>query len=831
MIRFRLNLHRKILLAFLALSMIPTAFLAIDSSHRLLSVEEQLRQNATQALDDQAAGALELRAKMVAEHLGDFLDSCVRDLLSLSLLPPDVELWRSFASHHRREIWQRDPRGEGELRFSLPLYKELAWIDPQGRELLRLLDGEPAQDLRDVSLPGNTSYLSEAYFDAAASLPQGDVYMTAVTGWHVSRQEQLAGATSLEEAFAGKSFEGVIRLVTALRDEGGNLKALVVLSLDHRHLMEFTQHILPTEEQFTLFPSYDSGNYAFMFDGDGWIITHPKYWDIRGLDAQGQPVAPLGQDSSAEALEMGPPFNLFHAGFIHENYPVVASRVIEGRSGVVDVTNVGGSEKIMAYAPVPYPEGVRGPSSIFGGITIGAELAQFHRSAEETSRSIRRQITKAVSEYWLLISIVALLVCVAAYLLSQSILGPILKLTAGTREMARGKSPDLIEAHSGDEVEELASSFNAMAQELDQRRRKLTSTLEALRRSRQSLMRERNFKVAVLENVETGILTLDAQDRVTSANGPVRQILNLEPPQGLPGITDYLADWPAVCQELEPGLAQQRDGRWNHYVEIDEGQVLTFRLALLPLSGGVQSGRLLIVEDLTDRAQMRRSIARMERLASLGRLSAGLAHEIRNPLTGVSLLLDELHDRLIGDPQDQGLIQRALAEIERLETLMGELLSFSSQSRGALVPGDLSQVLEEVLFLVQRQCEASDVSLEKSMDQGLPRILLDNGKLKQAFHNLLNNALQSMSAGGRLKVSLSASHPGVFLTIEDSGVGIPPERIALIFEPFFTTRGEGTGLGLAITHNIVSEHGGRIDVTSRVGQGSCFRLWFPEVTD
>jgi len=818
---FRLSLHRKILYAFLALSIIPTAFLAITSSRRMLDVEAELRKSATVALDTQAAQGLELRAKMVAAELEGFLSGCVQDLLSLSLLPPEQETWERFGDVHRREVWERRLVAgvPAEVRESIPLYAELSFVAPDGRELLHLEGGRATGELRDLSRPQEARYPGEDYFARAASLPEGTVYMAPLVGRHLSREQQLAGAATPEEAVGGQTYAGVLRLATALRDQGGALTGVVVLSLDHRHLMSFTQHILPTEEQFTVFPSYDSGNYAFMFDAEGWILTHPKYWDIRGLDEQGSLVPPLREDSTEEELRRGPPFNLLHAGFIHANYPLVAKAVLEGRSGVADVTNVGGSEKIMAYAPVRYPGPVAASAGeTFGGITIGAEVAQFHRGALETSEAIRRQITRSVSEYWMLISVIAVLVIFSAYMLSQGIIEPVLKLTLGTREMARGKRPPPIEVDSGDEVEELAHSFNGMARELEHRRNRLTNTLEALRRSRQSLMRERNFKDAVLENVESGILTLDAANRVTSINSPALEILRLEAGD----------DRPQLARNLEEGLASDRPTRWSRYVEMEAaGRMLTFRLCLLPLPGGAGAGRLLVVEDLTERAQMRSRMARMERLASLGRLSAGLAHEIRNPLTGVCLLLDELHDRLLQDPADQELIRKALSEIERLERLVSELLNFSSQSKVQFEEGRIEQVLADVLFLPRKRCEAAGIGFELRVEEALPAIRFDAAKLKQALHNLINNALEVMGPGGSLAVLLEPAQGGIFLRIRDTGPGIPPERQALIFEPFYTTKGEGTGLGLAITHNIVSEHGGRIEVQSVPGEGACFSLWFP----
>ncbi|WP_162139864.1 PAS domain-containing sensor histidine kinase [Limisalsivibrio acetivorans] len=785
--------------------------LAVYAYHNLQQVEDQLREDASRAFDKQAAEALRLRAELVASEVSQFLKKVEDDLETLALLEPEQSKYISFAEKHSGSIWY--VKNGREFKERIPLYSETAFIKPDGEEAIRLVGSRPAPVLRNVSDPNNTTYRNEDYFNRAVELG-GDVYTSRLAGLYVSR----------EQVERGHAYRGVIRFAKAVLDGEDKIKGVAVLSVDHRHLMEFTQHITPASENYVAEPSYESGNYAFMFDDEGWIITHPKPWDIRGYDASGRLVPPYSEDTPPEYVSKGIiPYNLFHAEFIHKNYPVVADAVLDGYSGIVDVTNVGGSKKIMAYAPIKYETGVYEDSGYFGGITIGAEVRYFHQPAQMISDVIGDEVKNFFKSSFIIMLITAGIVLVAAYRISFSITNPLQRLTAGTRRMAEGDLDTFVDVQSGDEVGLLAESFNDMAKELEQRNARLHESLAELRLSREEIIVERNFKTTVFENIETGVAALSSDNRITYINAPAREYFGIGEGDCIELVSE---NYPELGLAVAEGLTVSASARWSRYVDFEKGGVpATYRVAFLPMKS--REERIITVEDLTERVSMRRQMERMERLSSMGRLSAGLAHEIRNPLTGVSIMLDSLHDRLIKNPDDQKLIQRSLQEIERLEGLVNELLNFTTASSSEMRLNGIDCFLNDTLFFVSKQCEKSGIELYTDLPEASPKFMMDCVRLKQAFLNLFTNAMEAMPQGGRLVVKVRDNGYNLSISISDTGCGIPADRIPFIFEPFYTSKGEGTGLGLAITHNIILEHGGRIDVKSKAGEGSEFTISFP----
>ncbi len=823
----RLTLFKKIMAVTLLLSLLPLLLSSLILLSNLESVNNHLTTEIADTSDTQAAESLQMRAQHVAETIADFLRQCESDLLFLSNTPLEKQVLLNFYTTRRSEIWKRFGTTE-EIRELLPLYRSIAFIDSDGKEKLVIRDGlflSPSE-LRDVSTPAGTEFKSEDYFSRVKKMRRGEIYVSHLTGFHVSKQEQLAGATDPESAIGSKTYDGVIRFGSPQFDSKGIFNGMVVISLDHRHLMEFTQHIDPGRNFSTVFPSYKSGNYGFLFDDEGWIITHPKFWDIRGLDRSGKPVPAYTARSSQADIEAGfIPFNLDQAGFIHPNYPVAASEVRNHKIGYVDITNVGGAKKIMSFAPIPYDTGDYNRYGIFGGVTIGFQVDQFHDAARKGSRLINQELREHRRLSALIILVTSLLAGFSAWSLSRGITRPLHQLIDGARSLAEGNTHSRVNVSSKDELGELANTFNVMSNELEIRKSSLLTTLDELRRSRLDIMDERNFKESVLESISSAILTFSPEGMLTSINATGHLFLG----HGICNdmhYRDVFKGWEDMAQRTEQALIGH-SGYGRQPLQLDRDDGMThFEIGFFPIGKEAEQGLTVTMRNETEKEKLREEMTRLDRLASLGKLSAGIAHEVRNPLTGISLLLDDLHDNAALATDDKEMIKKALSEIERVERLISALLNYSSPARSDFRMSDLNMVANDTTLLMRRQCERQKVHIRLETGE-LPSFCFDPEKIKQALLNITKNALEAMPEGGEIIIITRSTQEHVTVTISDNGPGIREEDLPLIFEPFFTRKGAGTGLGLSITQRIIEEHHGQIKVESSSESGTVFTLELP----
>jgi two-component system sensor histidine kinase HydH len=221
-------------------------------------------------------------------------------------------------------------------------------------------------------------------------------------------------------------------------------------------------------------------------------------------------------------------------------------------------------------------------------------------------------------------------------------------------------------------------------------------------------------------------------------------------------------------------------------------------------------------------------LIRSEKLAALGQLAAGIAHEIRNPLTSINILIHSMTESLPPETAHREDLKVIEEEIQRINDIVEQFLRFAKPAPPLFKATEIAPVCDEILQLLKPQLERERISVHKEFN-ALPLITLDREQMKQVVLNLLMNAIQAMPEGGRLVLSARVSEDNLWmkLSVHDSGIGIPHEDLKKLFDPFFTTKEGGIGLGLSIAHRIIDQHHGKIEVESRPGRGTTFRLWLP----
>jgi signal transduction histidine kinase len=265
------------------------------------------------------------------------------------------------------------------------------------------------------------------------------------------------------------------------------------------------------------------------------------------------------------------------------------------------------------------------------------------------------------------------------------------------------------------------------------------------------------------------------------------------------------------------------------------GESRTVNVAIAPLVTKKFNviGRLIIMDDITDRVELEAQLSQADKLSSIGLLAAGVAHEVNTPLAVISSYSQMLAKQLQGDAQKSGLLEKITRQSFRASEIVNNLLNFSRTSSTEFTDVDVNKVIQETLALLQHQFKTSRIQLKDELKENLPPIYGNPGRLQQVFLNLFLNAKDAMTNGGTLRIA-TANGEGISVVVSDTGAGIPQEHIQRIYDPFFTTKsapregqGRGTGLGLSVTYGIIQEHAGKIRVESRTGEGTTFYLDFP----
>lgn len=601
------------------------------------------------------------------------------------------------------------------------------------------------------------------YVREASQLPPGEIYVSPLD-------------LNVEFGQVEKPERPVIRFATRVPTRNGGTAGMLVVNLNADILLDQIQQMADAR-----------AGTAYLFDRSGHYLAR-----LPGTPADQftmQPVEPL---TSA----YGKP---------------LIGKIIGGEQGTVAT-----SGHILAFAPVrllngqPYQTSSRGWALALAFPENRLFLSVFNLSALYIV---------------LLVSLAA--TALGGYVLSRRLIGPLDDLTRETEAIAGGDFTRRVRIEGNDEIAGLGNKFNLMAAHLQGVIGKLHThqgRLEAEVNARTAeLDRERSFLAAVIQHTGDGILAVDEWGTCLLVNGSATTLLGgLSSGQAL---DTCLPDWPL--------LATKAAAAGEHRCETVADN-RTLALSITCTGEEASTGFVVVIRDVSEerrladeRRELDRQMFQVEKMATLGELAMGLAHEIGNPLAGMKAVVQTMrYDEEI-PPYFLSTLERLEGEIDRLSGFLRTFHGFAAPQVLMPTACNLTTVLDDVLFWTKKESRNQHITLHTELAD-IPPLRADPHQIKQVLLNLVINAVHAMPQGGVLHIrAMPDGTDTVRIEVEDSGSGIPADILPRIFEPFFTTRSDGTGLGLAIVRKITQDHAARIRVDSTPGHGSCFTLYWP----
>jgi two-component system NtrC family sensor kinase len=355
-----------------------------------------------------------------------------------------------------------------------------------------------------------------------------------------------------------------------------------------------------------------------------------------------------------------------------------------------------------------------------------------------------------------------------------------------------------------------------------------------LRTKAEELERMRQFSENILESLNDGLVVLDRNGRVVRWNRPMEEIYGVRHESAVGLRLDELFET-GIARMIRGAEAGAAEGSAHYRIPMstrhEPPRRLLVNLGATPLrdSHGAVVGGIVIVEDISTRVQLEEQLQISEKMASIGLLAAGVAHEVNTPLTGISSFTQMLLEGAKPDDPSTQVLEKIERQTFRAAKIVNGLLNLARPAQVDSGPCDINAVVNDVLSLLEHQFRNGSIQVRKELAPISPEVQGVEHKLQQVFLNLFLNARDAMPKGGWLTIVTRAERDGAVVEIADTGSGIPAEQLSRIYDPFFTTKeiGKGTGLGLSITYGIVQEHGGTITCDSQVGQGTRFSIRLP----
>ena len=333
---------------------------------------------------------------------------------------------------------------------------------------------------------------------------------------------------------------------------------------------------------------------------------------------------------------------------------------------------------------------------------------------------------------------------------------------------------------------------------------------------------------SIIDSIKNGVVAVNNDMLITSINPGAMTIFNIDNDCIGQSFLDIFYSFEIIEDNINAAI---NENTIVENIEIDlkeENTEKGLKVSIFPLNYiNTNKGVVIIFEDITQLKKIQKQVQRNDRLASVGQLATGIAHEIRNPLAIIKMIDQTMKIELKDNKEAVEELEIIDEEVERANKVIKSLMEFGKQNKSEKKYCSLNTVMEEVLTIVNKYLTQHGVSVEFKKSE-LPYTNLDKDELKQAFINIIFNAVDAMKAGGELVITTDIDqNKWIKVSFKDNGAGIDEKDLEQIFNPFFTTKDEGTGLGLPIVHKIIEEHGGIINVNSKSGEGTTFEVSFP----
>ena len=428
--------------------------------------------------------------------------------------------------------------------------------------------------------------------------------------------------------------------------------------------------------------------------------------------------------------------------------------------------------------------------------------------------------------------VAALLAVAFSIFFAKGITRPIQDLTQGAIAIADGKLDQNVRVASRDEIGVLAFTFNEMTQRLRTTLDQLRERAETIEQQNVELDRQfnelrtlQNYTENILRTVDSAIFSVDLDGKVRRPNRAAQDLLGLEDDQEFEDVVSESVRDP-LRAALDMGESTVSD---EISVVSPEGEKTPVALSVSPLREGTEvTGAVAVLTDLQAVKNLEALVSRQERLAALGQLTAGVAHEIRNPLSIIKACAEILQQNFEGQPGENGLCRDIVEEVNRLSRVVSDFLLFAKPIEPSFKPVDLNELIETVVARLGKGSEET-TRIHLDVPESLPSIRADADQVEQVLLNLIRNGSEAMDGEGEIVVRsrFSQEDETVWVEVEDRGGGMNEETRRRIFDPFFTSKATGTGLGLSICHRIMDSHGGSIQVAETTpGVGTAFRIAF-----